>query len=65
MTTTRLENAIGSHLTHGPSLWDRIVPDRTRVWLYRFSMERGFLDAIIDEYIVRPFLVAVSLVRFE
>ncbi len=52
-----LENAIGSHLTHGPSLWGRIVPERTRIWLFRFSMERGFLDAITDEYIVRPFMV--------
>jgi NAD(P)H-quinone oxidoreductase subunit 5 len=52
-----LENAIGARLTHGPSWWDRIVPEQTRAWLYRFSMERGFLDAIIDEYIVRPFMV--------
>ncbi len=52
-----LENAIGSRLTHGPSWWDRIVPDPARTWLYRFSIERGFLDAIIDEYIVRPFVV--------
>ncbi len=51
-----LENAIGSHLPQGTSTWDRLVPVRTRAWLYRFSMERGYLDVILDEYIVRPFV---------
>ncbi|MCA9071821.1 MAG: oxidoreductase, partial [Planctomycetaceae bacterium] len=51
-----LENAIGSHLEHAPSLWSRLLPDNARLWLYRFSVERGFLDIILDEYIVRPFV---------
>ncbi len=51
-----LENAIGEHLTHTPSFWERRIPERGRVWLYRVSMERGFLDAVLDAYIVRPFV---------
>jgi NADH:ubiquinone oxidoreductase subunit 5 (subunit L)/multisubunit Na+/H+ antiporter MnhA subunit len=50
-----LENAIGTHLTHESSLPEHIVPNKGRAWLYRFSMERGFLDAILSEYIVHPF----------
>tara|TARA_R110002049_G_scaffold2750_4_gene21905 strand:+ start:47900 stop:49291 length:1392 start_codon:yes stop_codon:yes gene_type:complete len=49
-----LENAIGSHLTHQPSIWGRFVPARTRLSLYRFAIERGFLDAVIDDYVIRP-----------
>jgi NAD(P)H-quinone oxidoreductase subunit 5 len=52
----RLENAIGAHLSHPPSPESRWLPAHLRIWLYRFSMERGFLDAILDEYIVRPFV---------
>ena len=29
---------------------------RFRVWQYRFAMERGHLDTILDEWIVSPFL---------
>lgn len=52
----KLENAIGSHLSRPPSLWERILPAGIRLWAYRFSMERGFLDAILKDYFVRPFL---------
>jgi NAD(P)H-quinone oxidoreductase subunit 5 len=56
-----MENAIGTHLTVAPSLWSRFMPEEIRNWSYRFSMERGFLDAILGEYFVRPFL---ALFRF-
>jgi NADH:ubiquinone oxidoreductase subunit 5 (subunit L)/multisubunit Na+/H+ antiporter MnhA subunit len=52
-----LENAIGAHLTHTPSVWERIVPQHGRIWLYRFSFERGYLDAVLNEYVVRPFVL--------
>jgi NAD(P)H-quinone oxidoreductase subunit 5 len=51
-----LENAIGAHLPHRETVWQRVLPPGLRLWGYRFAMERGFLDAILGEYIVRPFL---------
>ena len=51
-----LENAIGSHLPQAASFWERITPERGRVRVFRFALERGYLDAILDEYIVRPFV---------
>jgi NADH:ubiquinone oxidoreductase subunit 5 (subunit L)/multisubunit Na+/H+ antiporter MnhA subunit len=51
-----LENAIGEHLRHESTSWHRLLPVWSRAWLYRFSMERGFLDAVLDEYVARPFL---------
>jgi NAD(P)H-quinone oxidoreductase subunit 5 len=51
-----LENAIGSHLPHAETFWQRNVPGSIREWVYRFAMERGFLDAILYAYVVRPFV---------
>lgn len=51
-----MENAIGTHLSVAPSIWARFVPTPIRRWCYRFSIERGFLDAVLGEYIGRPFL---------
>jgi len=51
-----LENAIGADLPHHAEFADRWLPARTRLILYRLSLERGYLDATIDEYIVRPFV---------
>jgi len=53
----RLENAIGDHLRTEPGFWHNFVPERLRLALYRLSLERGMFDALIDEWIVRPFLL--------
>lgn len=50
-----LENAIGSHLPRRQTIWQRFLPEGLRRWGYRFALERGFLDAILDDYVVRPF----------
>jgi NADH-quinone oxidoreductase subunit L len=52
----QLENAIGQHL---PRLGDpvgRLAPGRLRAWLYRLSLERGYLDSLLNTYLVAPFL---------
>jgi len=51
-----LENAIGDHLQNEPSAWERLIPERVRLTVYRLSLERGYLDSLIDEYIARPFM---------
>ncbi|KAA0141463.1 oxidoreductase [Gimesia chilikensis] len=56
-----LENAIGAHLTQKPSLWVRIMPERYRVSLYRFELERGYLDMLCNRFIITPF---VGLFRY-
>ncbi len=51
-----LENALGSRLNHGTAVWVRLTPPRMRGWLYRFALERGYLDALIVRFVVRPFV---------
>ena len=50
-----LENAIGTRLPQPPGLL-RFAPPRTRAWLYRFALERGYLDALLTNLIARPFV---------
>ena len=51
-----LENAIGSHLSADTGFTNRWIPKRVRVGLYRLSLERGYLDSMIDQCVVRPFV---------
>lgn len=52
-----LEDAVGEHLGG-----DVVNPAQTatgfQLWLYRFAMHRGYLDALLDNWVVRPFTTA-------
>jgi NADH-quinone oxidoreductase subunit L len=52
-----LENAIGGSLAEqhqrSQPAW---IPEGIRVWLYRFALERGYLDAFLTTYVGQPFL---------
>ncbi|NBO93216.1 MAG: oxidoreductase [Planctomycetia bacterium] len=47
----RLENAVGGRLS-GPI--SGLIPARAQAWLYRFALERGSLDVILWQKVVRP-----------
>jgi NAD(P)H-quinone oxidoreductase subunit 5 len=51
-----LENAIGAHLPRGSSVLGRLVPAPIMRWSYRFALERGYFDALLNDYLARPFL---------
>jgi NAD(P)H-quinone oxidoreductase subunit 5 len=51
-----LENAIGERLAWRSGFWRTAFPESVRVWLYRFALERGYLDALLADYVARPFL---------
>jgi NAD(P)H-quinone oxidoreductase subunit 5 len=51
-----LENAIGDHLPRSDEPLRRLAGGRLRTWLYRFALERGYLDALLTEYVVAPFV---------
>jgi NAD(P)H-quinone oxidoreductase subunit 5 len=50
-----LENAIGEHLPRWSGALVRWTTPNVRTRLYRFAMERGYLDALLSDYIVAPF----------
>lgn len=49
-----LENALGMRLPHGSSGWSRWISGRNRIRLYRLALDRGYLDAWLQEYVVTP-----------
>jgi len=51
-----LENAIGGHLSLEADPLLRGLPDVWRERLYRFGLERGYFDALINGGIVAPFV---------
>jgi NADH-quinone oxidoreductase subunit L len=50
-----LENAIGTHLPRTGSPLGP-VPERVTRWLYRFALERGYLDSLLKRYVALPFV---------
>jgi len=60
-----LENAIGDRLPRPPGPL-AAAPVRIRGWLYRFALERGYLDNFLSEYVARPFVALfLALDRLE
>ncbi|MCA9057982.1 MAG: oxidoreductase [Planctomycetaceae bacterium] len=51
-----IENAIGTRLPERNRGMSRFVSQPLRRFLYRFAVERGYLDALLDEFIVYPFI---------
>ncbi len=51
-----VENAIGAHLPRPAGPVDRLAGEPARGWLYRFALERAYLDAWLLVYVVTPFV---------
>ena len=51
-----LENALGARLVPAANGVERGPRKRLTQWLYRFGLERGYLDAMLDQWVARPFL---------
>jgi NADH-quinone oxidoreductase subunit L len=56
-----LENAIGGRLPVGPTILERLIPERLQLRIYRFGLERGYFDVLLGDYIARPFVRAFEL----
>jgi NAD(P)H-quinone oxidoreductase subunit 5 len=51
-----IENAIGEHLPGAEAPLRRLGSIRFRDWVYRLALERGYLDALLLDYVVAPFV---------
>lgn len=50
-----LEDAIGGPLEAPRGWWHSLLPAGGQLWVYRLGLERGYLDGLIDTYVVAPF----------
>ncbi len=53
-----MENAIGEHLPPPGGPLGRLLSDKARIWLYRYSLERGYMEMWLALWVVRPFVSA-------
>ena len=51
-----MENAMGRRIAQHYGFWELVLPATLRDRLYRFALERGYLDVCLEEYITGPFL---------
>jgi len=51
-----MENAIGGRLPRLTGSWERLLPIGFSSWLYRLALEKGYLDALLSDYLVDPFI---------
>lgn len=51
------EDAVGRRLT-GDDVENKQKPTVFQLWLYRVAFDRAYLDAMLDSWVVRPFLAA-------
>ncbi|HUQ71511.1 MAG TPA: proton-conducting transporter membrane subunit [Planctomycetaceae bacterium] len=51
-----LENAVGGRLGTAPPRRLAFLPQSAQLWFYRLGLERGYFDAVLSDYIVRPLL---------
>ena len=58
-----MEDAIGERLPQFSAAWLNQAPENVRLWYYRIALERGYMDAYLKDYFVRPFLATFR--RFD
>jgi len=62
----RMHSAAAGHLAKTGKHYDLFVPVGVQLWLYRMGLERGFIDVMIDRFIVGPTVrIAHFLAMFE
>jgi NAD(P)H-quinone oxidoreductase subunit 5 len=52
----KMHAAIGSELTPAGSHLKKLFPEAVQLWLYRWAMDRAYLDTILDRFVVYPLL---------
>jgi NAD(P)H-quinone oxidoreductase subunit 5 len=52
----RVHAAAGGHLAPTGTHYNRLVPESLQLWAYRFALDRGFYDAIVNRLAVFPVL---------
>lgn len=52
----QLENAIGSWPRTEGVMWEQRLPPKLQHGLYRFALERGYLDSMLEHYVAAPFV---------
>ncbi len=62
----RMHSAIGGELSPTGKHLEQFFPEKARLWLYRWALDRGHLDTILDGWFVDPLLqLSVLFARLD
>ena len=62
----QMHSAIGGETALAEAPPENFLPETLRLWLYRFALDRGHLDTILDRWLVQPLLdVSRLLARLD
>jgi NADH-quinone oxidoreductase subunit L len=50
----KMHSAVGGEVSRTGQHLEAFFPDRMQLWLYRWSLDRGHLDTILDRYAIEP-----------
>jgi NADH-quinone oxidoreductase subunit L len=52
----QMHSAIGGELSPTGQQIEELLPERVKLWLYRWAFDRGHLDTILDRWVIGPLL---------
>jgi NADH-quinone oxidoreductase subunit L len=52
----KMHSAIGGELSPTGKHLEELISERAQVWLYRWSLDRGHLDTILDRFVIYPLM---------
>lgn len=58
----RVHAAAGGQLPESGNHYEALIPSATRHWLYRFAMNQGHLDTVLDRFVIGPVVRAARTV---
>jgi NADH:ubiquinone oxidoreductase subunit 5 (subunit L)/multisubunit Na+/H+ antiporter MnhA subunit len=50
----QMRSAVGGELSPTGERLEKLFSERVRLWLYRWSLDRGHLDTILDRFVIYP-----------
>ncbi|HEY3835438.1 MAG TPA: proton-conducting transporter membrane subunit [Bryobacteraceae bacterium] len=57
----QMHSAVGGEFAPTGRHLDEMIPESAQLWLYRWSLDRGHLDTVLDRWIIGPLLRLSSL----
>jgi hypothetical protein len=51
-----MHSAIGGEISPTGRHLEDLIPETAQVWLYRWALDRGHLDTILDRWFIHPLL---------
>jgi NAD(P)H-quinone oxidoreductase subunit 5 len=52
----QMHSAMGDEISSTGTTLEELLPETARLWLYRWALDRGHLDTILDRFVIHPLI---------